>query len=128
MRVVLRETAHAEQSVQLPRFFVAVHDAQFAHTDGQIFIGMRLRFVHQNAAGAVHGFDGVIFAVDFRGVHIVFIMVPVSAGFPQRAGKHDGRGNFHISFAAVNLAPVIDQRVLQNHAVGQEEREAFALV
>ena len=43
---------------------------------------------------------------------------------------HDlGRGNLDVTGGGVDLAPVVKQRVLKNHAVaGQEERETGGLV
>ena len=50
----------------------------------------------------------------------------MSGGLPQFTAQHDRRADFLISLACVNLAPVIDQRVLNNHAFREEERETGA--
>ena len=128
MRVVLREATHAHQAVQLAALFVAVHDAQLAHTDRQIFIAVRGKFIYEHTARAVHGFDRAVFAVDLGRVHIFFIVIPVTGSFPQCAREDDGRLHFHIPFAGVDLPPVIDEDIFQHHALGQEERESLALV
>ena len=47
---------------------------------------------------------------------------------PQLLVHDHRRGDFHVAGLFVDLAPVVEQRVLQDHAVGQEEREARRLV
>ena len=126
MRVVLGEAADAEQPVQRAAQLVAVHQAQLAHAQRQVAVGVRLVFIYQHPAGAVHGLDGVVLLVDDRGVHVGLVMVPVAAALPELAVEDDGRGDLHIAVALVYLAPVVDEGVLQRHAVGQEEGEARA--
>ena len=128
VRVVLREAAHAEQAVQCARKLVAVHEAQLADAHRQVAVRVRLRLVHQHAARAVHRLDRVVFAVDDGRVHVVLIVVPVAGAVPQRLIQDDRRGDLHIAVALVDLAPVVDQRVAQHHALRQEEREARALL
>ena len=55
-------------------------------------------------------------------------MVPVAAAVPELLVEDYRRGNLHIAVALVYLAPVVEQRVLEHHAVGQEEGEAGTLV
>ena len=38
MRIVLREATHAEKSVERAGKFVAMHSAEFAVADGQLFV------------------------------------------------------------------------------------------
>ena len=128
VRVVLGEAAHAEQAVQRAAQLVAVHQTQLAHAQRQLAVGVGLAAIDQHAAGAVHGLHAVDLVVDHGGVHVVLVMIPVAAGLPQLAIHDQGRGDLHIAVFTVQLAPVLDQRVLQNHAVGQEEGEADGLV
>ena len=107
---------------------VTVHQANLAGANGQLAVGMRLGGVHQNAARAVHGLDAVLFVIDRGGVHIVFVVIPVAGSLPEMAVHDLGRGDFDITRLAMDLAPVIKQGVLENHAVGQEEREAGGFV
>ncbi len=127
VRVVLREAAHAHEPVQLSALFVAVHDAQLAHADGKILIAVRLRLVHEQPARAVHGLDGAVLAVDLGGVHIFPVVVPVPRRLPERTIQDDGCLHLDIPLTAVDLPPVVDEGILQDHAVGQEERKALAL-
>ena len=55
-------------------------------------------------------------------------MVPVAGGLPELLAHDHGRGDLHVAGRAVDLAPVVEQLVLEDHAVGQEEREAGGLV
>ena len=126
--VVLVKAAHAEQAVQGAAQLVAVNQANLAGADGQLAIGVRLGGVHQHAARAVHGLNAVLFVVDDGGVHVVLVVVPVARGLPQLLVHDERRGNLHVAGLVVDLAPVVQQRVLKDHAVGQEEREAGGLV
>ena len=89
---------------------------------------MRLGLVHQHAAGAVHRLYGEVLAVDDRRVHILLVVVPVSGALPELAVENDGSGYLHVAVFLVDLAPIVDEGVLQHHALGQEEGEARTLV
>ena len=128
VRIVLVEAAHAEQAVQGAAHLVAVHRADLAGADGQVAIAARLGGVHEHAAGAVHRLDAILFIVDDGGVHVVLVMVPVARGHPQLLVHDHGRGDLDVAGLAMDLAPVVEQRVLEHHAVGQEEREARGLL
>ena len=128
VRVVLVKAAHAEQAVQGAAQLVAVDQANLAGANGQLAIGVRLGGVHQHAARAVHRLNAVLFVVDDGGVHVVLVVVPVTRGLPQLLVHDERRGDLHVAGLVVDLAPVVQQRVLKDHAVGQEEREAGGLV
>ena len=83
--IVLREAADTEQAVQSAGQLMAVDKAELAHTKRQVTVGVRLGLINEHTARAVHGLDGVILAVDLRGVHILFVMEPVTGGLPQLA-------------------------------------------
>ena len=105
-----------------------MHQADLAGADGQLAVAMRLGAVDEHAAGAVHRLDAVLLLVDHGGVHVVLVVVPVTGGEPQLL-VHDLRGgDLDVARLVVDLAPVVEQRVLEDHAVGQEEREARRLV
>ena len=75
--IVLGKTADAHQPVKLSRLFMAVHQPQLAHAQGQIPVRPGLRLINQHSARTVHGFYGKVRVVDHRGVHIFFIMIPM---------------------------------------------------
>lgn len=83
MSVVLREASHSEQAVKRAFKFVTMHKSEFTHTKRQIAIAVRLALVHHNSARAVHGFYAIDFIIDDCGIHIVLVVIPVSAGFPK---------------------------------------------
>ena len=116
--VVLVKAAHAEQAVQGAAQLVAVHQANLAGADGQLAVGVRLGGVHQHATRAVHGLNAVLFVVDDGGVHVVLVVVPVARGLPQLLVHDERRGDLHVAGLVVDLAPVVQQRVLKDHAVG----------
>ena len=89
---------------------------------------MHFCLVNQNAAGTVHRLDGIILVVNNRGVHVLLVMIPVSACLPQMTAEYDGRLNFVVPGRPVYLAPVIDQFVLHDHALGEEEGESRAFL
>ena len=126
--VVLVKATHAEQTVQGAAQLVAVHQANLAGADGQLAVGVRLGGVHQHAARAVHRLNAVLFVVNNGRVHVVLVVVPVARGLPQLLVHDERRGDLHVASLVVDLAPVVQQRVLKDHAVGQEEREAGGLV
>ena len=107
---------------------MAMHQTQLAHPQRQVAVGMGLAGVDQHPAGAVHGLDGVILAVDDGGVHIVLVVIPVAGLLPQLTVQNHGGGDLHVAVALVNLPPIVDQGVAQHHALGQEEGEAGAVV
>ena len=128
VRIVLVEAAHAEQAVQGALELVTVHQADLAGADGQLAIAVWMALVHEHAARAVHRLDAVLLLVDDRGVHVVLVVIPVAGGLPQLFVHDERRGDLDVARLVVDLAPVIEQLVLQNHAVRQEEREARGLV
>ena len=128
VRIVLREAADAEQTVQRAGQLVAVHDAELADTQRQVTVGVRLGLIDQHAAGAVHRLERERHIVDDGRIHIIFIVIPVAAAVPEILVEHDRRRDLDIAGLLMDLAPVVDELVFEHHAVGQEEREARALV
>ena len=52
---------------------------------------------------------------------------PLAAAVPELLVEDDGRGYLDVAVSLVHLAPILEQRVLEDHAVRQEEREAGPL-
>ena len=112
MCVVLCEAAHAHQAVELAGFLMAVYQAELAHADRQVAVGTWLRLVYEDAARAVHRFYRKVHIVDHSRVHIFFIMIPVAGCLPEVAAQHDRCADLHVAGSAVDLSPVVKQRVL----------------
>ncbi len=83
VRIILGEAAHTHQTVQLAGFLMTVNESQLTHAKRQVTVGTRLGLVNQNAARAVHRFDCVVLVVDDGGVHVVFVVIPVTGGLPR---------------------------------------------
>ena len=87
MGIILGEAAHTHQTVELAGFLMTVNQSQLSHTKRQITVGTRLGLVNQNAARAVHRFDREILLIDDGGVHVLFVVIPVTGGLPQADGS-----------------------------------------
>lgn len=128
MRVVLSEAAHAEQAVKRAGQLMAVNQTELAHSKGQVAVGVGLKLIDEHSAGAVHRLYRKVGVVYNGGVHILLVVIPMAAALPERTVEHHGSGYLDIAVALMNLAPVVDKGISENHAVGQEEREAGALI
>ena len=128
MGIILREAAHAEQTVQCAGQLMTVYQTQLADTQRQLLVGVRLSLVDQHTARAVHRLDCVILVIDDGGIHVLLVVIPVTGALPQLAVEDHRGGDLNVAVALVYLAPVVDQGVLEDHAVRQEEREAWALL
>ena len=85
VRVVLRERAHAHESVQRARRFVAVHLAELREAVGQIAIAAQVVLEDLDVAGAVHRLDDERLLVGRRArEHVLAERVP-SGPTPPRA-------------------------------------------
>ena len=126
--VVLRKAADAHQTVQRAGKLVAVHQSKLGKALRQVAVRVNLALVNKHAARAVHRLNGIIGAVDFCGVHVVFIMVPVPGTVPQLFTENHRGADFLITVLCMFLAPELLQLVAQNHALRQKEREPRAFL
>ncbi len=120
--------AHAEQAVQRAFELVAVVLAGLGELQRQIAVRTRLALVDQARARAIHRLDGVLFPVDLRRIHVLFVVVPVAGRFPQALVQDDRGIHLLVSVGVLHVHPVLHEGVLQTHAVGKPEREARAFV
>ena len=81
--VVLSEAADTEHAVERAGELMAVDQAQLTVPQGQVPVGVGFQLVDQNTAGAVHGLDGKVLAVNDGGIHIILVVIPVAGGLPQ---------------------------------------------
>ncbi len=107
---------------------MAVHQAQFAHPQRQLAVGVRFGLIDQHPSRAVHRLHGISFTVNNGIIHIVLVMIPMAGTVPKLLIEDDRRGDLNIAVALVHFAPVFDERVLQHHALGQEEGKPGPLV
>ena len=91
VRIVLRETAHAQKTVQHAGTLVAIDGAKLGETHRQFAIAAKVRLENQNVARAIHGLELVIRFFDFnRAEHVFAIEIRVAAGLPK-VEQHDVR-------------------------------------
>ena len=126
--VVLGEVAHAEEPVQHAGELVAVHLAELGDAQRQVAVAAPARLVDEQAAGAVHRLDRERLPVDLGEVHVLLVVVPVARPLPELAAQDLRRAHLLVAGLDVLLAPVVDDRVPEAHALGVEEGEAGALL
>ena len=119
MRIVLCKASYSEKSVQRSACFVAVYFSKFPHTNWQVFVRMDIFFVNQNSARAVHWFDCKVFIFNFEGVHIFFVVVPVTRNFPKSAVHSHRCFDFDIARFSVHFTPIVNQKIFDNQAFWQ---------
>src|SRR5216683_3035017 len=127
VRVVLRESADAEQAMKHATSFVAIDSAKFSEAHGKIAVTAELRFIDEDVARAVHGLELVVGLFDLDGAkHAFFVEICVAAGFPE-VEAHDVRGKDEVVAALEQFVaePVLDN--LSNEAaLGMPEDETGA--
>ena len=128
MRIILSKATYTEQSVQSTAELMTVYKTKFTGTDRQFLIGMRMQLVNQHTTRTVHRFNSIILLINLGEVHVFFVMIPVTGGFPKLTGQNHRGFDFFITITAMNLTPVVNQLVTDNHAVRQEEWEAGAFI
>ena len=61
--VVLRESTHAGEAVELTALFVAIHGAKLCETQRQVAIGTRISLIYLAVVGAVHRLEHILLAL-----------------------------------------------------------------
>ncbi|EJX01852.1 hypothetical protein, membrane [gut metagenome] len=128
MSIVLSEAADTEKTVESAGKLMAVYKPQLCHSERQISVRVRLRFIYKHTTGAVHRLNSIILAINNGGVHIIFIVIPVTASVPKLLIEDHRSRNFYIAVLFVYLTPVVNKSVAENHAFRQEEWEAGAFL
>src|SRR5229473_3274674 len=125
VRVVLRKAANAQQAVQDAAALVAIDGAEFGETHGKIAVAVKLGFINENVARAVHGLELVPGFFNFdRPEHAVLVEIGVAAGLPE-VETHDVRGVDEVvaAFEKFISQPVFDDFADQA-ALGMPEDQA----
>ena len=63
--------------------FVSVDVTEFRDSDGEFPIAVLFCFIIEHAARAIHRFNGKMPIFDFKGIHVLSIMEPVSRSLPK---------------------------------------------
>jgi hypothetical protein len=87
MRIVLCERMRTHQSMQSPRAFVAMTRAELAEAQRQISVRANLLTKHLNVTWAVHWLECKRTLAIRECEHVVAVLCPVAAAFPQRTGE-----------------------------------------
>ena len=127
VRVILSEAANAHQSVENTGALVAVHCSQLSQPQRKFSITARCCFIDQNAARAVHRFDGKRVFIYFGKVHVFMVVVPVPRAHPEGTIQHQRGLDLLIAAERVFPAPKINEVVHDNHSLGVEEGESRSL-
>ena len=129
MRVVLRESAHARQSVELARLLVAVDRAELGQTHRQFLVRTGLRTVDLAVVRAVHRFEQVLLALD-RGVdrleRILAVFGVVARGDVEFLVADMRGDHLLVTVFFLHVAQKLLQTVAQGGAFGQPQRQALA--
>ena len=120
--------ADAEEAVQHARQLVPVDVAELGVADRQLAVGVPAAAVDQAGARAVHRLDREALLVDLREVHVLAVVVPVAAGLPELGLEDRRRLDLGVVHVRELLAHGLLDAVDDDHAPGQEEREARAEV
>ena len=126
MGVVLSEAADAEQAVEGTVEFVTMDQAEFSHAHGEITIAVDIALIDQDAAGAVHRFDGIGLFIDGGEIHVIAVVIPVAGLFPEVTVEDQRCHDFIVIGFVMEFMPELEQVVAQDHSLGMEEREARA--
>ena len=95
MRVILRETADAQEAVHGAGALIPVHVTEFSVAHGQVAVALWRVLIDQDVAGAVHWLQPVFRVVKLHGrVHIFAVEAFMPAGLPELP-PHDVRGIDH---------------------------------
>ncbi len=119
MRIILRETAHAQQPVEHAALLIAVDRAQLGPAERKIAIGAEGGLVDQNMEGAVHRLEIVLLTVHVhRRVHAFLIEIQVAGGLPEpRLADVRGVGEV-VAALDVLIAPEVLDDLADHRALG----------
>ena len=101
---------------------------QFSHSHRKLLIGSWPQLIHQHSARTAHWFDRIIILFDLKRIHGISIKVPMTRCLPETSFQHNRRRDLNISFSAMDLPPIINQQVLQDHALWQKYRQSRSFI
>src|SRR5262245_5694806 len=74
MGVILSESANTQKSMKNTCFFLAIHRTQLEIFNRKISIRPDLGLINQNMSRTIHRLDSIVFIIDFKIIHIFFVM------------------------------------------------------
>ena len=110
VRVVLRESAHAQQAVHGAAALVAIHRAELAQPHRQLAIAAQLVAINQDVARTVHGLQPIFGVVELHaGEHVFGVVAQVAGSPPQIRAHHVRRVDQRVAALQILIAhPVFD--------------------
>ena len=129
MRVVLREPAHAHQSVQRAGRLVTVAGAELGQTQRQLAIGLHPLLEDLHMAGAVHRLDRErqVLVLDLGDEHVLAVVLPMARHLPELAVDQERRLDLLIAGASDPAADIVFQRAIERIALRVPEHLADGL-
>ena len=127
--VVLREAAHARQSVQLAALFVAVNGAELGEAQRQILVRARFELVYFAVVRAVHRLEQELLALVGRVDRLerVLAVLGVVARRDIEVFHADvRRDDLQVAVSFLHIAQEVLQTVPQRGALGQPQRQSRA--
>ena len=86
--IILYETTNSGQSSQRSRGFITMNDTEFCHSDREFLVTSVTAIKYQAMTRTVHWFQSPFLLLYVESKHVVFIVLPVSRGFPKLAVIH----------------------------------------
>ncbi len=127
MGVVLREAAHAEQSVEHARALIAIDRAQLAEAHRQLAVAVLLIRINQDVERAVHGLELVFGVIQLHaGEHVLRVEAGVPAGLPEIEARHMRGVDQGVSALQIFVAHPVFELLADDSALGMEEDQARA--
>ena len=126
--IVLSKLTNTEQTVQSALHLITVIKTSLSQLHRKIPIRTWLGLVNQACTRAVHRLNGKVLFIYRGGVHILFVVVPVTRSLPKGTREDQWGLNLLITKASLHLMPVIGQSVAQGHAVWKPEWRAWTKV
>ena len=126
VRVVLREAAHAHQSMQRPARLIAAAGAELGHADRQLAIRAHALLEDLHMARAVHRLEReqLVLALDLDREHVLAVPIPMTRLLPEFVVHQERRLHLDI-VVALELAPRIGlEGAVERVALGMPEHLA----
>ena len=128
MCIVLSKLTNTEQTVQSTLHLITVIKTSLSQFHRKIPIRTWLGLVNQACTRAVHRLNGKVLFIYRGGVHILFVVVPVTRSLPKGTREDQWGLNLLVAKASLHLMPVIGQSVAQSHAVWKPEWRTWTKV
>ena len=121
--VILCKLTNAEQAVKRTFKLVTVIKTCLCQFKRQITIRTRFVHIYQTSTRTVHRLNGKIFFVNFCGVHIFFVVIPVTRSFPQFTRKDNRCLNLLVTKFFLHFLPIVHECIADTHTIGQPKRK-----